>query len=67
MNKRLVAAACAAVVGLSVPVAQAAEVDFESLADPSLGINDPSCAPSGEVREPVVLLHGTSDLSLIHI
>ena len=61
MNKRLVAAACAAVVGLSVPVAQATEAEFESLADPSLGINDPSCAPSGEVREPVVLLHGTSD------
>lgn len=63
MKKRLLAAVCAAAVGFTVPVAHAAEFEFESLADPSLGINDPSCEPSGEVREPVVLLHGTSDNS----
>lgn len=63
MKKRFLAAVCAAAVGFTVPVAHAAEFEFESLADPSLGINDPSCEPSGEVREPVVLLHGTSDNS----
>ncbi|OFP85652.1 MULTISPECIES: triacylglycerol lipase [Corynebacterium] len=63
MKKRLVAAVCAAAVGFTVPVAHAVDFEFESLADSSLGINDPSCEPSGEVREPVVLLHGTSDNS----
>lgn len=63
MVKRLVAAVCAAVVGFTVPAAQAVDYEFESMADPSLGINDPSCEPSGEVREPVLLLHGTSDNS----
>lgn len=61
MKLRLLAAASAVVLGVSVPVAKAVEDGFESLADPSLGINDPSCVPSGEVSEPVVLLHGTSD------
>lgn len=61
MKWRLAAAACAVAIGCSVPVAQAVDIDLHSSADPSFGINDPSCTPSGEVREPVVLLHGTSD------
>lgn len=61
MKRRIAAAMCAAVVGFSAPVAHAVDIDLVSTADPSLGINDPSCVASGEVREPVVLIHGTSD------
>lgn len=61
MSQRIVAALTAAALGLSAPVAHAAEPQWESSAPESLGVNDPSCAPSGGVTEPVVLLHGTSN------
>ncbi len=61
MSQRIVAALTAAALGLSAPVAHAAEPQWESSAPESLGINDPSCVPSGDITEPVVLLHGTSN------
>lgn len=34
---------------------------FVSSAPKEWGINEPSCVPTGKVKEPVVLIHGTSD------
>ena len=59
--QRIIATLTAAALGLSAPVAHAAEPQWESSAPESLGINDPSCVPSGDITEPVVLLHGTSN------
>ena len=61
MSQRIVAALTATALGLSAPVAHAAEPQWESSVPESLGINDPSCVPSGDITEPVVLLHGTSN------
>ncbi|MER0077837.1 hypothetical protein [Corynebacterium marquesiae] len=61
MSQRIVAALTAAALGLSAPVVYAAEPQWESSAPESLAINDPSCMPSGDITEPVVLLHGTSN------
>ena len=61
MSQRIVAALTAAALGLSAPVAHAAEPQWESSVPSSFGINDPSCMPSGDITEPVVLLHGTSN------
>ena len=61
MSQRIVAALTAAALGLSAPVAHAAEPQWESSAPEPLGINDPSCVSSGDITELVVLLHGTSN------
>ncbi|MCZ9306668.1 alpha/beta fold hydrolase [Corynebacterium sp. c8Ua_181] len=59
MSKRIVTALVAAALGFSIPVAHAGEPQWESSVPASFGINDQSCVPSGEIAEPVVLLHGT--------
>lgn len=60
MKKVLAATAAILACSLSVPAASAAPV---TTADPAWGINDPSCVPTSEVKEPVILLHGTWDSS----
>ena len=59
MSQRIVAALVAAALGLSAPIANASQSEWESSVPESFGINDPSCVPSGQIVEPVVLLHGT--------
>ena len=59
MSRRIVAVLAAAVLGLSAPIANASQSEWESSVPESFGINDPSCVPSGQIVEPVVLLHGT--------
>ena len=61
MSKLIVTALVAAALGFSIPVAHADEPQWESSVPSSFGINDPSCTPSGDITEPVVLLHGTSN------
>ncbi|MGV0326887.1 lipase family alpha/beta hydrolase [Corynebacterium confusum] len=56
----VVAATLAAGAGQAVAASAA---PFETSVDESFGINDPTCQATGEVDEPVVLLHGTSDNS----
>ena len=59
MSRRIVAVLAAAALGLSAPIANASQSEWESSVPESFGINDPSCVPSGQIVEPVVLLHGT--------
>lgn len=60
MKKVLAATVAILACFLSAPAASAAPV---TTADPAWGINDPSCVPTSEVKEPVILLHGTWDSS----
>lgn len=59
MSRRIVAVLAAVALGLSAPIANASQSEWESSVPESFGINDPSCVPSGQIVEPVVLLHGT--------
>lgn len=46
---------------VAVCAAPTRAVELETSVPASFGINDPDCVPTGQVREPVVLIHGTSD------
>ncbi|MDU0479597.1 alpha/beta fold hydrolase [Staphylococcus chromogenes] len=62
--KRLASCVFAALAVVATAPAASAEVivgDFVTSAKPTWGINDPNCVPSGAVKEPVILIHGTSD------
>ncbi|AKK01981.1 esterase/lipase family protein [Corynebacterium epidermidicanis] len=67
--KRLIASVCTSLLPLAALVAPAAAAEtapvitakFESSAPASWGINDSNCVPTGDVKEPVILIHGTSD------
>lgn len=52
----------AVLLATSVPGPAHAE-ELETSAADGLDINDPTCQPTGQVQEPVVLLHGTSSNS----
>lgn len=66
MKKILRAATAVSLVtlaGVFAPAVSAAPVVSEPVtsASPAWGINDPNCVPTSTVKEPVILIHGTSD------
>lgn len=62
MRAKICAALMGAAIAVSgVPVAGASDYHLQTSAPAEWGINDPECVPTGAVKEPVILLHGTSN------